>query len=70
MIKQDEKDFAKQVLSFGKNIPSELWDTLTKRQYSLLSKWTDKGIWNYGVSVRSGWIEDREKLQRIANDLP
>lgn len=66
MIKSDEKEFAKFVLSFGKSIPSEFWDKLTKRQYFILSKWTDKGIWNYGVSVRAGWVEDMEKLKRIA----
>lgn len=28
-----------------------------KRTHSLLYKWSDKGWWNYGVSVRTGFFE-------------
>jgi hypothetical protein len=27
-----------------------------KRGLGILEKWTEKGWWDYGVSVRSGWI--------------
>lgn len=30
-----------------------------KREYYLLDKWTRKGWWNYGVSARGGWFEDK-----------
>lgn len=26
------------------------------RSYYIGSKWTDKGWWDYGVSLRSGWL--------------
>ena len=28
------------------------------RAYYLLEKWTRQGWWEYGVSVRSGWLTD------------
>lgn len=27
-----------------------------KRGYYLLRKWSDKGWWDYGVSLRTGWF--------------
>ncbi len=32
-----------------------------KRVAYWLDKWTDKGLWNYGVSARSGWVTDKGK---------
>lgn len=29
-----------------------------KRSYSILMKWSGRGLWNYGVSARTGWFED------------
>lgn len=36
-----------------------------KRYHYVLSKWSDRGWWNYGVSLRSGWLESvgREAMQ-------
>lgn len=28
-----------------------------KRAWALLKKWSDRGWWNYGVSLRGGWFE-------------
>ncbi len=30
----------------------------TKRTLYLLDKWTDKGWWEYGVSLRTGWFTE------------
>ena len=27
-----------------------------KRVYGLLNKWTDRGWWEFGVTMRSGWF--------------
>lgn len=34
-----------------------------KRLGYILEKWSDKGILNYGVSLRTAWIEDKEKFK-------
>lgn len=57
MKKPEELAFMKLVMENEGKIPSSLWDHLTKRQYSYLDKWSDKGWWEYGVSSRSGWLE-------------
>ena len=36
-----------------------------KHAYYILQKW-DGGLWNSGVTTRSGWVEDVEKLREIA----
>lgn len=56
MIKQDEKDFRSMILANGGRIPYELWGTLSKRQYYLLDKWCSNGEWEFGISLRSGWL--------------
>ena len=55
MVKPDEIEFIKRVRA-TERIPSSEWDSLTKKQYYWLDKWTDKGFWEYGVSLRSGWL--------------
>ena len=30
-----------------------------KRAEYLLGKWTDKGWWDYGVSLRTGWLTEK-----------
>jgi len=32
-----------------------------KRLGYILDKWTNKGILNYGISLRTAWIEDKTK---------
>lgn len=61
MIKQDEFYLITIVKSNEYKIPYERWDGLTKRHYSLLAKWSRKGYWDYGVSIRSGWATDKGK---------
>lgn len=53
-------------------VPYERWGDLTKRQYYLLDKWTDKGFWEFGVSMRSGWLtpEGKEKLMSVKGERP
>lgn len=33
------------------------------RAQDLLEKWADNGWWEYGVSVRSGWLTDEAPLE-------
>lgn len=56
MIKLDETEFKNLIISNGGRVPRDLWDHLTKRHYYLLKKWHDRGEWEFGVSVRSGWL--------------
>lgn len=60
-IKPDEIEFMDLVHQNEFKVPRDLWDLLTKRQYYLLEKWDDKGYWDCGVSVRSGWATDEGK---------
>lgn len=36
-----------------------LLDTICARWPAVLTKWTEKGWWDYGVSLRTGWITDK-----------
>lgn len=71
MIKEDEKWFWKllfiycpregQGLRPFHKLPRDLINQSDfpinyKRAHYLLQKWTDKGLYNYGVSVDLGWI--------------
>jgi len=58
MIKPDEIEFMKLILSHKGRYPSQYWEAMTKRQHRILEKWSDKGQWEYGVSVRSGWLTE------------
>lgn len=41
----------------------------SKRVHFLLYKWSDRGWWNYGVTARSGWLED-EAPERLPIGTP
>lgn len=55
-IKPDEIELMMLVISGKGQIPSKNKDELTKRDYAMLDKWVRKGQWEYGVSLRSGWL--------------
>jgi hypothetical protein len=67
-MKDDEKQLLQALLEHHQWEPysrarSEFADAIAqrrgihdKRSYCLLSKWTDKKWWEYGVSARSGWF--------------
>lgn len=43
----------------GRELPDATAERLgiaEKRAYCLLQKWSDKGWWDYGVSLRCGWF--------------
>lgn len=66
MIKPEEIRFIAFVLAHGGRIPSDLWKGIKKQEYRYLSKWTGKGWWEFGVSLRSGWLtpEGKEALEK------
>jgi hypothetical protein len=37
----------------------DLFNIPHKRGYYLLEKWDDKGWWEYGVSLRTGWFTSK-----------
>lgn len=50
------------VLHFGTERLSTIFDLLgipEKRGAYILSKWSDKGWWDYGVSLYCGWFTDK-----------
>ena len=59
MIKPDEHALAARVLGHPegqlRNESGGLFDT-TKRELYILLKWAGNGWWEYGVSVRAGWL--------------
>jgi len=52
-MKEDERRLLDAVLSGAS--PESIAD-VTPRWGYILSKWADAGLWNYGVSLRSGWL--------------
>jgi hypothetical protein len=68
--KPEEIAFIKFVLSHDGRIPVEFWDDLTKQQYGYLEKWSNKDLWEYGVTMRSGWLTNkgREALSRDGSE--
>lgn len=69
MIKPDEQDFILSILvnkgrllkdAFDPNT-TDLFhddDDLTKREYAILKKWAKRGHWDFGVSIRTGWMTE------------
>jgi hypothetical protein len=67
MMKEDEKGLARAMLAAsGEGVAvgffgEQWWASRCyppKRFYSLLAKWERKGWWEYGVSLRGGWLTD------------
>ena len=78
-MKEDEKELALVILdASGKGVPpgflGELWwmdrGYPDKRFYSLLAKWARKGWWEYGVSLRGGWLTDVGRAALAAATSP
>lgn len=63
MKKPDEIEFMASILIWQGKIPTTRWDVLTKRQYHLLGKWTSIGWWEFGVTLRAGWLTDVGRLE-------
>ena len=63
MIKPDENKLWKAIWKERKSIRDIIKEVNIneKRAIYILQKWTDKGLYNYGISVLSGWIEDGVK---------
>lgn len=71
MIKRDELDLMEAVLATERHgshgVPYRYWyddgPMHQKRLYAVLDKWDRKGLWEYGVSARAGWVIDIEKFR-------
>lgn len=57
MIHKEERSLMVIVLGFHGRIDPSYWDQLSKQDKYYLEKWSRKRWWNYGVSLRSGWLE-------------
>ena len=75
--KQDELDMMELLYEdtegYGPKSGSLLYyeTPIKKRKTSILEKWSDKGLWEYGVSLRAGWLTKKgwEWLQKeVEND--
>ncbi len=62
MIKPAEVQFIAFVLAHDGKIPSDLWNGIQKQEYGYLDKWSDRHWWEYGVSLRSGWLTPEGRL--------
>lgn len=73
MIKNDELEMMKIALSKYPN-SGELIKYVgdSKRKHYILCKWDKKGYWDYGVSLRSGWLTDFgfRSLSIICSTIP
>ena len=64
MIKKDEIEFFDKLISVIDNhslrnkIISEYKNIHPKRIAYILEKWEDKGIWESGISVTTGWFNE------------
>ena len=58
MKKQDEVELMRYLLdSEAPNLYAHDFMNI-HRLYFILFKWTDVGLWEYGVNARSGWLTD------------
>lgn len=48
------------VLKHGR-IPLELWDSIPEGIWKTLEGWEEKDWWEYGVSLRAGWLTEKGK---------
>ncbi len=66
MCKPEEREFRQLVVDSKGRIPQDMWSKLTKRQFRYLEKWEDRGWWDSGVSVRTGWltVQGWDKFQK------
>lgn len=68
-----ELGLARFVVDGGSGSDAEKWWADQKRPmrqlWSILDKWSDWGWWDYGVSIRGGWLTEvgREELLRRLN---
>lgn len=66
-MKLDERDFLIKLYIRGKKprevINEEDFRLHHKRAWHLLSKWTDKGWYEYGVSLDLGWLTPEGKAE-------
>ena len=64
MIKRYELSLMHYVLAIPVGEPANLrtYPMPEKRLYAILVKWSDRGLWEHGVSPFSGWIPDRGKF--------
>lgn len=63
MRKPEEVQFIAFVTAHGGKIPSDLWDGIKKIEYNYLEKWVRKGWWEFGVTLRSGWLTPEGKKE-------
>lgn len=62
MIKADERDFYAAIQAKGRGVFADVvaanigmeWG----RAQDILEEWTDRGWWDWGVSLRSGWLTE------------
>lgn len=77
-MKEDERDLMRAMLAasveggVAVGFFGEQWWTSRcyppKRFYSLLAKWERKGWWEYGVSLRGGWLTPEGRKALAAAD--
>ena len=68
-MKPEVRKLIALVLAHAGKIPLSLWNALSKQDTHFLEKWADKGLWEYGVSPRSGWLtEAGEKKFKESGD--
>lgn len=61
MIKPEEIAFRLIVLRNEGKVPRAMISFLSNMHYYWLSKWTKKCFWDYGVSMRTGWLTESGK---------
>lgn len=66
-MKPDEKALAKAVLARADycfvDVLGETLGIHRKRTLGILTKWSRRDWWDYGVSLRSGWLTDTGKQE-------
>ena len=72
MIKPDEIEMMRHVLASPSGhyyADSADVPALTSREAYVLGKWADRGWWEYGVSLRGGWLT-ADGRARFATTVP
>lgn len=59
MIKDDEIQLMRLALRRGGGANCLISEIKGKRENFILYKWTNRGCWQFGVTMRSGWLTSK-----------
>lgn len=53
-IRQEEADLIRKIIKNNNRLPEDLYED--EQTDIFLTRWSDLNLWEYGVSMRTGWL--------------